>query len=255
MIKALLGRFSNLIVCSTSIDSSLLLPKGAKKAERAFLTTPFPPPTERPLSSGYSEKDWKKLAQQRDIKRAELCSTLDLPEKSLLLLSLSPIVVEQSLETIVRALADVDKKIYLIIAADGPDRDRILSLIVGLGLTEQIVLLGQPENATNLVYSVDVLIVPKAFSYEDPVLDAITAGTGLLLGGDESLLDIVCEEDQVFDPEHVGELSLKLKELSGRKSALEENMKASVEAGLKLNSDWVESIKERLKDLEQERRL
>jgi len=241
LIRFFSTKMSSLLIVSTEKDMALLMGRDVAEPSNSTVVMAFPPPSEFEFEAGLTDKEVKKLIQERDGSRSALCEMLELPEKSLILLSLSPLVIEQSLETVIRALADTGKKTFLIIAGDGPDRSRILSLIVGLGLTEQVVLLGEDESRANLVKAVDVLVVPKAYGYEDSVLDAVVSGTGMLLGGGEELLTIT-EEEQIFDPTHVGELSLKLQELSGRKSALEDNMRTSLEAALRLKKDWAEDI-------------
>lgn len=223
-------------------------------AKKVFIEVFSLPGTEESLSVDEiltNTKTWKKHLSSRADKRSALLSRLEIPEKSLVLLSCSPLEENYSLETLLRAIYAASSKIYLIIHASGSDRNQALSMIVGLGLSEQVVLLPEKESLSEILPAVDALTL--ACGRDGPseyFLNAIEFGTPIISGKtnlSEELLSVSTktEAKSFFDPEHVGELSLFLDELS-TKGALQDLKKKSFLVGKEWPDDWAGRVSKAL---------
>ncbi len=188
-------------------------------------------------------KKWKKWLADRSEMRSALSRRLEVPEKSLIAVSCSPLTEAQSLEKVVRAISSVNKKVYLIVCADGPYRNQILSFIVGLGLTDQVVMLGEVEDRFSVIEAADLLILPKGTDGPaDYIFDAILSGTAIISGENREMREMIKSDACFFDADDVGDIALQIGQIASKRNVLEGLMKTSVAMKSEFNPDWPKEV-------------
>ncbi len=107
--------------------------------------------------------DIRKFASNRKFKRDnKFRRDLNVPEDSLLLVSVGELNKNKNHEVIIRAMAQLqDRNIHYVIAGKGELYDYLLNLAKKLNVAEQIHLLGFCENIPELYENADVCVFPS----------------------------------------------------------------------------------------------
>lgn len=86
--------------------------------------------------------------------------SLGIPKDAKLLLSVGELNENKNHETVIRAIADM-KDTHYIIAGAGTKRDKLLSVIDELGLSERVKLLGRRDDIAELCVASDAFVFPS----------------------------------------------------------------------------------------------
>ncbi|MFC1754977.1 glycosyltransferase, partial [Thermoproteota archaeon] len=92
-------------------------------------------------------------------KRFDIRKELKLSKNSFVVLYVGRLHQQKNLSTLIRAMREVNEKIYLVIAGDGPEKAHLRGLISSLKLTKRVVLLGKRTDVPNLLNSSDAFIL------------------------------------------------------------------------------------------------
>lgn len=135
---------------------------------------------------------------------------------------LGRLVKRKGCAQLIKALAEV-KKVYpgvqLVIAGDGPDRQKLERLVKKLGLGANVQFKGfvSEQEKPNILASAAIACFPSLYgeSFGIVLIEAMAAGAGVVIGGNnpgyKGVLDF--EPKTIFDPKNVHELSTLLKQL------------------------------------------
>ena len=85
---------------------------------------------------------------------------LGIPEDAKLLLSVGELNENKNHETVIRAIADM-RDTYYIVAGGGSRKEKLLSIIEELGLTDRVKLLGRRDDIAELCSAADVFVFPS----------------------------------------------------------------------------------------------
>lgn len=149
----------------------------------------------------------------RPIDRADL----DTPEDATVLLALGRLHDAKAFDTLQKALADVPD-VYLWIAGEGPDREKLEALCRDLGLTDRVRFLGWRDDRAALFQAADICVFSsrfepfgtvfvQAWAQQTPLITTNSQGPGQYVrDGEDGLLVPV---------DDVGALSVAIKRLAG----------------------------------------
>lgn len=108
-------------------------------------------------------------------------------------------------------------QLKLIIAGDGPQRQKLERLIKSQGIDQNVSLLGfiKEEEKPRLLASADIACFPALAgeSFGIVLIEAMAAGSTVVIGGDNPGYRTVLRPPALFDPEDVEALSRLLKKL------------------------------------------
>ena len=148
---------------------------------------------EEKISVVYSAIEPKRF-EVEGLRRDALPSSVDGP----LLGNVAALVGHKDQQTLIRSMALVLKEIpdaRLVIAGEGPLRQMLESLIVSLGLSEYVYLLGHRNDIPALLNTLDVFIMSsKEEGLCTSILDAMAAGTPVAATAGGGIPEIVRSE-------------------------------------------------------------
>ena len=132
----------------------------------------------------------------------------DTPDGVPLLLGLGRLHTNKAFDTLLGALAQIPEA-YLWLAGEGPERDRLESLVRELGLAARVRFLGWRDDTAELFAAADVFVCPsrheplgnvviEAWAQGLPVVAAAAAGPAALIGEGESGLLVPFDEPQAL---------------------------------------------------------
>jgi len=141
----------------------------------------------------------------RSLKRSEA----DIPEDSLLLLSVGELNKNKNQETVVRAVAELkDERIHYALAGSGPNANYLTELSASLGIADKVHLLGHRADIPELCKAADIFVHPsfreglpvsvmEAMASGLPVIGSRIRGVSDLLEGSGDVT--LCAPDCVRD--------------------------------------------------------
>lgn len=127
--------------------------------------------------------------------RSTIRRSIGVPEDGVLGLFVGRLVEVKNVPCLIRALARVpaDQRPWIAIVGDGPCRDAIEQLAARSGVTVNIKLLGERNDATRLMQAADFLVLPSFHEgMSNVVLEAMAAGCPVVasaVGGTPELVD------------------------------------------------------------------
>ena len=176
--RELVNRFSWLKSRVLVLPNSLILPKEVVEDEKKFLS-------------------WKNARAQK--KRA-LQKQFELSEKSAVFVTVGALTKVRNIDYLVRASGAANsEKFSLVICGDGPERERVLSLIVGHGIGQRTVFTGWVEEPETIVGGTDLFILPAIYDgMSNAMLEALGSGTPVIAAENEELREILRYDDLLF---------------------------------------------------------
>lgn len=94
----------------------------------------------------------------RPVKRADFAT----PEEATVLLALGRLHEAKAFDTLLKAVKDVPG-VYLWIAGEGPDREKLEALCAALGLTDRVRFLGWRDDRAALFQAADICVFPSRY--------------------------------------------------------------------------------------------
>lgn len=116
---------------------------------------------------------------------------LNLPERARFILALGRLHENKAFDTLIRALADVPNT-YLVIAGEGPERDKLEKLATELGVRPRMRMVGWRDDVPGLLAACDAFVCPsrheplgnvviEAWAQSRPVVAAASQGPSQLI--------------------------------------------------------------------------
>ena len=159
-----------------------------------------------------------------DLEKFSACSVdkkakreeLGIPEDAKLLLSVGELNENKNHETVIRSIADM-KDTHYIIAGDGKRKEKLMSVIEELGLSERVKLLGRRNDIAELCKVSDVFVFP---SFREglslALMEAMACGLPCAVSEIRGNIDLIDENGgTLFDPHSVQSCKDRLEELFG----------------------------------------
>ena len=150
---------------------------------------------------------------------------LNLSAESILLGVVAALESRKGLHILLQAIADMSiadpktlQNIHLVVAGEGPEKERLETLVRELNLSDQIKFLGHIDDGRNFIRGLDILVVPSVREEDTPnvIYEAMIVGVPVIA----SRVGGICEqiEDHVsgimVKPGDAGELRLALCEMA-----------------------------------------
>lgn len=116
----------------------------------------------------------------REVARAELIGLFSLAPDSIWLVSIGRMDPLKRFDTLIRVCSELNKSgfdYHLVLIGDGPEREKLMSMVKGLGLSEQVTFTGEVPDASRWLPAFDVFCFPSiAEGSPNVVMEAALAG-------------------------------------------------------------------------------
>lgn len=172
---------------------------------------------------------------ERELLRREL----GLPDGPLVLYAgrLDPV---KELDTVLRALAALPSQ-RLVVAGEGPERDRLAALAHELGVGDRVRFLGRSERLADLLRAADVFVLPsRAEGMSNALLEAMASGLACVASPVSGTSELLADDRGVLaDPGDAEAWAARLEALAddpGRRAALGRAAAEHVRARLSLET-------------------
>lgn len=141
---------------------------------------------------------------------------LGIPEDAKLLLSVGELNENKNHETVIRAIADM-RDTYYIVAGGGSRKEKLLSIIEELGLTDRVKLLGRRDDIAELCSAADVFVFPSfREGLSVALMEAMACGLPCAVSKIRGNTDLIDQNGgTLFDPHSVQSCKDRLEELFG----------------------------------------
>jgi glycosyltransferase involved in cell wall biosynthesis len=113
-----------------------------------------------------------------------------IPPASFKVVAVAALTREKGVDLLIQGMADpriASADIHCVVAGDGPERDRLVTLTRALGVAERVHFMGQVADPLPLIAAAGVLVMPsREEAFGSTILDALALGTpviGTAVGG------------------------------------------------------------------------
>jgi glycosyltransferase involved in cell wall biosynthesis len=182
-------------------------------------------------------KEWLNNTKKdkRDFKRRYL-----LPDKSIVLATSGVLTEGKNIQVVIRAMAaSENKNISLLVCGDGPEKKNLMSITVGLGLTDYVSFAGWIDQPIELIAACDLFILPSTDGVmSNSLFEALGAGVPVIASDVPHCREVLKYEELLFDPHHVERLAQKLNAIGNEKLLLNKLQKLSFSRAEELSFDW-----------------
>ena len=176
----------------------------------------------------------------REDSREKLLEKFQIPERSIILYTSGVLDQKRNVEQIIRALSNTaNPRLVLIVCGEGILRRRLRSIVVGLGLVEQVFFARRSENLLNILEQADVFILASRYEeMSSAMMRALSAGQLVLAAETGGAREILLEDELLFEVDNVDSLSEKLATLVSRKGELERLKALARSRASEFSFDW-----------------
>lgn len=142
-------------------------------------------------------------------------------EKELILLFVGRLVKQKSVETLLKAIRIIKEKklkikIKLLIIGDGPLKEKLLNLIIDLGLENMVQFIGEEKNIQKYYVKADIFVLPSIWEgFGIVILEAFRAKLAVIASNIEGPAELIENEVNglLFEPKNHVQLSEKMAQL------------------------------------------
>ena len=124
------------------------------------------------------------VGRNREVGLAELRREMGAEDGDLVILSMARLAADKGLEYLIEAAAmlpHTERRIQIVIAGDGPERDRLEQLASHLGVTDRVRFLGFREDVGDLLAASDLVVLPSLREgLSIALLEAMAAGKPII---------------------------------------------------------------------------
>ncbi|MFD1851256.1 glycosyltransferase family 4 protein [Oceanobacillus bengalensis] len=140
---------------------------------------------------GFDTKSYNKVVVDKKLKRKEI----GVPEKAFIILSVGELNKNKNHETIIKALAKLkNPNIYYVICGEGVLKDYLESLVINLGIEQQVRLLGYRRDVIDICNVSDIFAFPsKREGLGMAALEAMASGLPVITSNVHGINDYSVE--------------------------------------------------------------
>lgn len=180
-----------------------------------------------------------KLFQKSNFKQEDILAVkeeLNLSPNAPVILSLGRVAKEKSIDVVIRAMPKLLQKLpyaVLVIVGDGPVREELEHLTASLGITKSVRFTGaKPWNEIGIYYQLGDVFVSASVTETQGLTfaEAMAGGIAVVAKKDESIENLVKDNETGILFEHDEELADKLYDILTDKEKYNRLVKASIEA-------------------------
>lgn len=151
---------------------------------------------------GIDTEKFKNTVVEKNVKRAEI----GVPKDAFLLLSIGELNQNKNHEIVIKALAQIKRKdIHYAIAGIGDKKEQLEQLVVEVGLSDRVKLLGYRTDVSELCAASDAFIFPSfREGLSVSLMEAMASGLPCIVSKIRGNVDLIDEKDgALFDPHSV----------------------------------------------------
>ena len=239
---------SNLIVTPTEWMKGQVIDR-MNLITREIAVVPFQTMLPETLEISYEEKlcsspSWLSLADEQIDNKKRLFETFDVPDKTLAIALSGSRANRDDISYLLRTISALDsKKIVLFIYGDSKDKHSLLSLAIGLGLSQQVVFTGAGFSKDEVLSSVDLFLhSSEKEGMSSDLLEAFGYGAGVIAMDSEEMREILAFEECLLPRGDVGKCAYRLSSLSESREELNKCIQKSRKRAEFYFFDWAERI-------------
>jgi glycosyltransferase involved in cell wall biosynthesis len=139
------------------------------------------------------------VVRNREVGLAEVRREMGARSGDLVILSMARLAPDKGLEYLIEAatiLPRTGRRIRIVIAGDGPERDRLEQLAGRLGVTDRVVFLGFREDVGDLLAASDLIVLPSLREgLSIALLEAMAAGKPIVASSIGSQREVASRAD------------------------------------------------------------
>jgi glycosyltransferase involved in cell wall biosynthesis len=124
------------------------------------------------------------VGRNREVGLAELRREIGAAQGDLVILSMARLAADKGLEYLIEAasiLPQTERRVQIVIAGDGPQRERLEQLVHHLGVTQRVRFLGFREDVGDLLAASDLVVLPSLREgLSIALLEAMAAGKPII---------------------------------------------------------------------------
>jgi glycosyltransferase involved in cell wall biosynthesis len=161
------------------------------------------------------------VGRNREVGLAELRREMGAGQGDLVILSMARLASDKGLQYLVEAAAmlpHTERRIQIVIAGDGPERDRLEQLVSHLGVTQRVRFLGFRKDVGDLLAASDLVVLPSLREgLSIALLEAMAAGKPVIASSIGSQREVASHADmaRLVPPADGRALSEAIVQLSG----------------------------------------
>jgi glycosyltransferase involved in cell wall biosynthesis len=166
------------------------------------------------------------LRRNREVGLTDLRREMGAAQRDLVVLSMSRLAADKGLEYLIEAAAilpQTERRIQIVIAGDGPARDRLQRLVSHLGVTQRVKFLGFREDVGDLLAASDLVVLPSLREgLSIALLEAMAAGKPIIASSIGSQREVASHADMavLVRPADARALSEAIARLSGNEALM-----------------------------------
>ena len=142
------------------------------------------------------------VVRTREVGLAEVRREMGARHGDLVILSMARLAPDKGLEYLIEAAAMLPRtgrRIRVVIAGDGPDRERLEQLAARLGVTDRVVFLGFREDVGDLLAASDLVVLPSLREgLSIALLEAMAAGKPIVASSIGSQREVASRADMAL---------------------------------------------------------
>ena len=166
------------------------------------------------------------VGRNREVGLAELRREMGASQGDLVILSMARLAADKGLEYLIEAasiLPQTERRVQIVIAGDGPERDRLEHLVHHLGVTQRVRFLGFREDVGDLLAASDLVVLPSLREgLSIALLEAMAAGKPIIASSIGSQREVASHAEMALlvRPADARALSDAIVELSGNEALM-----------------------------------
>ncbi|WP_026630594.1 glycosyltransferase [Dyadobacter alkalitolerans] len=156
--------------------------------------------------------DLTNIAKATRIERQRLCSELNIPKDSRLMLMAASFRYPKDQATLIRACALLGESYHVLLAGEGEAKEDTMKIAAECGVSNRIHYLGFRTDISSLMKSVDLNVLSSAYEGMSGVtLESLAADVPFLGSNVAGIREIVPNDDFLFAPADHQELAQKVR--------------------------------------------
>lgn len=236
-IRDTLGLFcAGRIIVPSEALSAEIVEKHPRLKQRVIVIPPAIPEGSAGAQKSERERSAERLARKR-----ALAERYQFHEKWTLLVTAGELTVRKNFECLIRALAAcTNHRLGLIVCGDGPERESLTALMIGLGLEEQIAFTGWVEQPLEVIRGADLLVLPSPYlGMSGLAVEALGAGVPVIGADVRDIREALANDASLlFPPGDVGALAAVIDQITLGKGGLEKAAHRCREHSQRFRFDW-----------------
>ena len=235
---------ANLIIAPTDWMRAQLLTRVPFLNRRVHVlpyATRLPKPVEKGLEGELKDNStWIEWLDDHAERKKKLCRNYQISEKSLIVALSGKRANKDDVVYFLRTMFALESsKLVLIIFGQQDDKLSLLTLVGGLGLSEQVIFIDSALHGDSIIAGSDLFLHSSGEEgMSTDLLGALGSGLGVIAMETDEMKEILVHKDCLLPKDNVGECAIKMADFVNNRERLEACRRLSRERAQAYNFDW-----------------